>query len=65
MNMLWLLRMVRLIKNPPSKERVYLVIGIVVVAALIILAETTWGWPDWLTVNGKIRPGAMQGTPIE
>ncbi|MGV6838887.1 MAG: hypothetical protein ACWA40_01695 [Planktomarina sp.] len=65
MNMLWLLRMVRLVKNPPSKERVYLFIGVVLIALGIILMETVWGWPEALTVNGKFRPGTLQSSPIE
>lgn len=59
MNMIWLVRMARWVRNPPSKEVVMLVIGIVVSTAVLIGIEATVGWPDWLTVNGQ--PGRNQG----
>ena len=51
-----LMRMSQLARNPPSWRRVKL--GAAVLAACLILwgVEQLWGWPDWLTVNGKLRP---------
>ncbi len=55
MNPLWLIRMARWARNPPSVLRV--IIGAVVVAFCLILVgiEHFWGWPDWLRVNGRMR----------
>lgn len=56
MNPLHLLRMAKWARNPPSWRSVKL--GAAVLAACLLLwgIEMIWGWPDWLTVNGKIRP---------
>jgi hypothetical protein len=54
MNMLWLLRLRRLLQHPPSKQRVMLVIVVLVVCAALVGVEKIWGWPAWLTVN-KVR----------
>lgn len=54
--MVWLLRMSRWSRHPPSLRRVLLVLG--VVAACLVLAgiEHLWGWPAWLTVNPARMP---------
>jgi len=54
----WLLRAKRWVQNPPSPGRVKLVVAVVALCFLLYGIETFWGWPDWLTVNGKAR---MQG----
>jgi hypothetical protein len=54
MNMLWLLRLRRLLQHPPSKQRVMLVIVVLVVCAALVGVEKIWGWPAGLTVN-KVR----------
>jgi hypothetical protein len=54
MNMMWLLRMRRLLQHPPSKQRVILVLVVLAFCVAIVGVEKLWGWPDWLTVN-KVR----------
>ncbi len=53
MNLHWLMRMAQWARNPPSWGRVKLVLGVVAVCGALVGIETIWGWPDWLTVNGK------------
>jgi len=41
-------------RRPPSRQRVILM-GVVVVLCLAVLAlERLYGWPSWLTVNGRM-----------
>ncbi|MEO0357346.1 MAG: hypothetical protein AAF386_03440 [Pseudomonadota bacterium] len=64
MNMLWILRMARVLRNPPSKERVMLILAVVGMVALLVGAETFGLWPDWLQVNNNHPRGAMpKGIP--
>lgn len=56
MNMIWLIRMSKWARKPPSPAKVKLVLGIVAVCFVIWGAELMWGWPEALTVNGKVRP---------
>ncbi len=55
MNPMWFLRMARLVRHPPSVRLAALWVGVILVCLLIGGAEWLWGWPDWLTVNGKMR----------
>ncbi len=55
MNMLWLLRMRRLLQNPPSPKRLKWIAVIIVISLLIFGFEQLFGWPEWLTVNKGIR----------
>jgi len=55
MNPIWLIRMARWARNPPSPERVKLVLGVILLCLLIFGYEWLFGWPDWL-VPQKIRP---------
>lgn len=49
MNPLWLLRMTRWLRHPPSKKRVMLALA-VVAACLALYALERWiGWPEALT----------------
>ena len=50
-NMMWLLRAVRWVRNPPSEGRVFLVVGVIV--AVILLGTIDWmgWWPDWATMD--------------
>ncbi|MCW1917818.1 hypothetical protein NX862_03560 [Rhodobacter sp. KR11] len=50
------LRMVWWLRHPPSPSRVRLVLVVVAACALIAGAEHLWGWPEWLRVNGRLRP---------
>ncbi len=51
MNPLWLLRLVRLLRHPPSKSRVVLILVVLGIVAALYGIEHIWGWPDWLQVN--------------
>ncbi len=51
MNLMWLLRLRRLLQHPPSTQRVMLVLVVVVLCLALVGVEKLWGWPDWLTVN--------------
>jgi hypothetical protein len=53
--MMWLMRMARWARNPPSPGRVRLVLGVVAACLLIVAIEQVFGWPDALTVNGTGR----------
>ena len=55
MNPLWLLRMARWARQPHSLQRVIIVAVVVVLCLGVAGAEWLWGWPDWLTVNGRMR----------
>ena len=55
MNPIWLIRMARWARNPPSPGRVKLVLGVVALCFILFGIEQFWGWPDWLSVNGKAR----------
>ena len=56
-NMMWLMRAVQWVRNPPSARRVWLVVG--VITAVIALGTVEWmgWWPQWATVDH--RPGRM------
>ncbi len=47
MNPIWLLRMSKWARNPPSAKRVMLVFGIIALAAIIVGIEWMGWWPDW------------------
>ncbi len=53
--MIWLLRMAKWARHPPPAARVRLVLGVVAVCLALAAAEYIWGWPAWLTVNGRVR----------
>ncbi len=53
MNMHWLIRMSQWARKPPSPERVKLVVGVIVLCFVLWGVELLWGWPAWLTVNGR------------
>ncbi|MFN3724144.1 MAG: hypothetical protein ACK4VZ_13985 [Paracoccaceae bacterium] len=55
MNPIWLLRMAKWVRNPPSWARVKLVVGVVVACFVIFGIEYFWGWPEALTVQ-RVRP---------
>lgn len=52
----WLLRMARWARHPPSARMVWLVVGVVLGAALLVGIERFVGWPDALTTTGGGRP---------
>ena len=49
MNPIWLLRMSRWARNPPSARRVKLVLAVVAIIAVIWGIERMGWWPDWAT----------------
>ncbi|NNK15271.1 MAG: hypothetical protein HKP51_00025 [Sulfitobacter sp.] len=51
MNPIWLLRMSKWARNPPSATRVKLVFGIIAAAAIIWGIEWMGWWPDWATAE--------------
>lgn len=55
MNPIWLLRMVRWLRHPPSLARVILVAVTIGLCLAVVGIEHFWGWPDWLKVNGPMR----------
>ena len=48
MNPLWLMRMARWARHPPSQGRVLLVLAIVLACAALYAAEQLGGLPDWM-----------------
>jgi hypothetical protein len=55
MNPMWLVRMARWARNPPSPERVKLVFAVITLCLLVFGYEWLFGWPEWL-VPQKLRP---------
>ncbi len=51
MNPLLLLRLRRLLRHPPSKSRVLLLLAVLALVLALYGIESLWGWPDWLTPN--------------
>lgn len=51
MNPIWLLRMSKWARNPPSAARVKLVFGIIAFAILVVGIEWMGWWPDWATAE--------------
>lgn len=56
MNPIWFVRMARWARQRPPMWRIKLVLGVLAVSFLLFGIEHIWGWPDWLTVNGRLRP---------
>ncbi|MGP3696419.1 hypothetical protein [Rhodobacter sp. NSM] len=52
MNPLWLLRMTRWVRRPPSLQRVLLMLAVVGASLALAAVERTVGWPEALTVDG-------------
>lgn len=56
--MMWLMRMSRWARNPPSGKRVIMIVGIIAVGLAIAGIEALGLWPDALTLDrpaGGIR----------
>jgi hypothetical protein len=51
----WFLRMSRWTRNPPSLRMVLIVLAVLGLCLALAGVEYLWGWPEWLTVNGKPR----------
>lgn len=55
MNPIWLMRMAKWVRHPPSWGRVKLVVGVIAACFVIFGIEYFWGWPDTLTPD-RVRP---------
>ena len=59
MNPMWLLRMARWARNPPSTRMVIMVLAIIVLCVVLFGVEYFLGWPEWLTPDrvpgGRIK----------
>lgn len=55
--MTWLIRAKRWQQNPPPMRTVLLVLGVIAVCLGIGAFEYVFGWPDWLSVNDRLKPG--------
>lgn len=51
MNPMWLVRMKRWARNPPSWGQVKFVVAIVLICLALYAVERIWGWPELLTPN--------------
>jgi len=56
MNLTWLMRMAQWARHPPPAWKVALVLGVIAACIGLWGVERLWGWPDGLTVNGRLRP---------
>jgi hypothetical protein len=56
MNPNWLLRMAQWARNPPSPQRVKLVLAVIGLCLVLFAIERGIGWPAWLQVNPAPRP---------
>ncbi len=55
MNLIWLVRMARWARNPPSARQVILVLGIIAFCLALAGIELFVGWPDWATTGSGGR----------
>lgn len=55
MDPLWFLRAARWARHPPAWRRVKFGLAVVGVCLVLLCVEHLWGWPAWLTVNGRMR----------
>ncbi|WP_174213610.1 hypothetical protein [Paragemmobacter aquarius] len=55
MNPIWLIRMARWARNPPSMGRVKLVLAVVAFCIAVVLLERLFGFPAWLAPQ-KLKP---------
>ena len=55
MNLHWLMRMSQWARHPPPWWKVKLAAGVLAACLALWGAEQIWGWPEWLTVNERVR----------
>lgn len=55
MPMMWLLRMMQWVRNPPSKQMRTIIAIVFCIGASFALFEYFFGWPEALTVNPRMR----------
>ncbi|MGB0799656.1 MAG: hypothetical protein ACPGRD_10105 [Planktomarina sp.] len=63
MNPMWFMRVARMARNPPSKKRVMIVLGVIAICAVILGIEQFIGWPEFLTGNNW-KGGRLGNTPL-
>ncbi len=56
MNPMWLMRMARWARIPPSMRQVRAFLAILAVCLALVGIEALGLWPDWATVQGGGRP---------
>ena len=55
MNLMWLLRMTKWVRNPPSAQRVRFGLIIIAVCVAVFAAEWAGLLPDWFALDPKNR----------
>ncbi len=55
MNPLWFLRMARWARRPPSALHIKVFLCVLALGLTLAGIEYFWGWPEWLTVNGRAK----------
>lgn len=63
MNPIWLLRMAKWVRRPPSARQVALVLGVVAACLAIAGFEFLFGWPEALTPHGGGAPRLRVTSP--
>lgn len=56
-DLIWLMRMSRWARRPPSWGRVKLIAAILLICVALYAIDRLFGWPAWLTPNGTARGG--------
>ena len=51
----WLLRASQWARRPPSWRQVRMVLIILAIGLALVAIERVWGWPAFLTVNGRMK----------
>lgn len=54
--MMWLMRLSRLARRPPSGNQLKIIIAIAALCLVFYGIEQIWGWPEWLKVERARRP---------
>lgn len=60
MNLMWLVRMARWVRHPPSMRQLYIVLTVVAVVVVIVTLEWAGLWPDWAQME---RPRGTVSVP--
>lgn len=58
-NLNWLLRAVRWVRNPPSPQRVRLVLAVIALGITIVALDKLGFWPEW----ARLEDGRMPRLP--
>ena len=60
MNPLWLLRMKKWAKTPPTSGQVKFALAVLLACAILYGIDQIFGWPAWLTPNAIPRGGLLR-----